>query len=111
TLEFQNAVNLTGRSINADDYHIDSGATLKFDGQVAGGSAPDVNVVFDAANNSVLDLSATTLNNFHGLVDGFGAGEGIRLSAQTGVTFTAFFNSGSGETQVNAGGNVTRGNF
>jgi hypothetical protein len=101
-LEFQDAVDATSTST----FNISSAAILAFDSTV-GTNALRPNVTFTGASASVLDLSGTTLGNFHGIVAGFGANEGIRMPSAA-VSFSKSFDGTN--TTVTAfdsgGGNV-----
>src|SRR5262249_36856648 len=96
TLEFQQLVDST----SATNFFIGSGAKLKFDSTV-GTVSINPSVTF-AGVFPVLDLSSTTLGNFHGVLVSFAAGRGVRLSSQTGVTFAESYNSNTNITTVTA---------
>jgi hypothetical protein len=101
TLEFQSAVD--GSTASAFQIANVSGADLQFDGNVGSIGATPVHptISFNGANG-LLDLSHTTLGNFHGIIANFGSGDGIEVAGATGVTLdstgtilSVFGNSGS----------------
>jgi hypothetical protein len=85
TLEFTAAVDGTVGST----FHIGStaGSVLKFDGAVGAG-AVNPSVIFDGGDGGagILDLTSTSLANFHGIVAGFSDGEGIKVANATSGT-------------------------
>jgi autotransporter-associated beta strand protein len=87
----------------ATDIRIGStaGTVLKLDAPV--GSASVHPAVTFGGGNSVLDLSALTLSDFHAVLLGFGQGEGIRLAGAASATLDA---SGRVLTVLDASGNA-----
>src|SRR5262249_40773201 len=81
-LEFTAAVDAT----TASDISIGAttGSVLKFDSTV-GTAAVNPSVTF-LGGNGLLDLSATTLGNFHGVLAGFATGEGIKVANAASAT-------------------------
>ena len=82
TLEFQSAID----SSTTSTFQIANaaGADLQFDGNV-GTSSTHPTISFNGANG-LLDLSHTSLGNFHGIVANFASGDGIKVAGATGVT-------------------------
>src|SRR5262249_15764726 len=97
-LEFQSAVN----AATASTFHIAdvAGSTLKFDAAVGTGAINPI-VTFDGGSG-VLDLSSTTLADFHGVVAGFATSEGIKVA---GAAAAVIDNAGTHLTVYDAGDN------
>jgi hypothetical protein len=110
TLELSGAVDST----TASSFHIGSaaGSVLKFDGVV--GTAV---ITFDGGSG-VLDLTATTLGNFHGAIAGFTGSEEILVNGAAAAvisddaTFVTIYNSADGSLgTISLSGNYTGDEF